>query len=151
MKIELLDPTVVVDQYCWLVRLGELQLGVDTLGAWCMQRQNGDVFYFDFPGSYVPLEPILELEPSELSTFLQRAAANHPLFGKAILNFPMLALVKHTFDSAYSDYWPTRALAWINAEKHILPYLREELERFENNKVMSQSARQQAKNLLKQA
>lgn len=151
MNIELLNPIIEEDQYCWLVKLGELRLGANDQGAWCMQRQNGNVFYFDFPGCYVPLEPILEFEYRELFSFLQKAAATHSKFAEAILNFPTLPLVKHTLNTAYSEYWPSKALAWLAVDIGILPHLKDELKRFSENKVMGQVARQQAKRLLRAA
>lgn len=151
MNIELLDPAVADDQYCWLVKLGELLLGVDTRGAWCMRRSDREVFYFDFPSSFVPLEPILELEHGTLFSFLRKAAAAHPTLADAILDFPTLPLIRHTLGTAFSEYWPTKALAWLTVDAGILPHLKDELERFSNNKVMSQAARQQAKRLMRAA
>lgn len=147
MELKLLDPVVEEGPYCWLISLGGSVIGVHAEAGWCA-RMNGGVLVLDAESKFVPLGPLLEMQPGEFSAFMQRAAAANPRFAQQIGGFPREALLKHIFHTSFSSYWPERALAWLETEQALWPRFQSELLTFSKNKVMPQRARQHAQKML---
>lgn len=103
----------------------------------------------DAESKFMPLGPLLDVPEAEFSAFLQRTARANPLRAQQVLAFPKEALLKHTFHTAHSSYWPERALDWLAADQGLWPQFRDELKKFSTNKAMPQAARQHAQRLLR--
>jgi hypothetical protein len=150
MELKLLNPAVEDGPYCWLISLGGSYIGVHAEAGWCVCLDDS-VLVLDAESKFVPLGPLLEMQPAEFSAFMQRAAATNPGFAHQIDGFPLEMLLKHIFHTSYSSYWPERALAWLETDQALWSRLQDELETFSKNKVMSQRARQHAQKMLRAA
>lgn len=148
MELKLLDPAIEDGSYCWLISLGGSFIGVHAEAGWCV-RIDDSVLVLDAESKFVPLGPLLEMQPGEFSAFVQRAAATNPRFARQISGFPRETLLKHIFHTSYSSYWPERALNWLAADQGLWPQFNDELKAFSTNKVMPQAARQHAQRLLR--
>ncbi|QBI01128.1 hypothetical protein [Pseudoduganella albidiflava] len=149
MSIELLQPGLLDSPYCWLIRDGNAKIGVHIHDGWCMQLDDREVFFFAQPGSCIHLEPLLDLEHELFFSFLRNSAFDNKAFSHKILDFPKLQLIRLVLNTTFSDYWPVRALAWLTADKELIPELFADLDKFSKNKAMGQSARQLAKRLMR--
>ncbi|MCW7537067.1 hypothetical protein OOT46_04275 [Aquabacterium sp. A7-Y] len=149
MELKMLDPAVEEGSYCWLISLGGSVIGVHVDNGWCVRINDGSILVLDVESKFVPLGPLLEMQPSEFSAFVQKAAATNPRFAHQISGFPRETLLKHIFHTSYSSYWPERALAWLETEQALWPRFQGELLTFSKNKVMSQRARQHAQKMLR--
>lgn len=148
MNLRLIEPAVEEGSYCWLVELGPRRVGVHAQSGWCV-RIDDRVVVLDAECKLMPLEPLLDVPEAEFSAFLQRVAKAMPMRAQHVLTFPKEVLLKYVFHTAYSSYWPERALNWLAADQGLWPQFHDELKTFSTNKIMSQAARQQAKRLLR--
>lgn len=148
MELRLLDPAVEDGSYCWLISLGGSFIGVHAEAGWCV-RIDDSVLMLDAESKFVPLGPLLEMQPGEFLVFVQKAAAANPRFAHQISRFPREMLLKHIFHTSYSSYWPERALDWLTEDQRLWSQFKDELKGFSTNKVMPQAARQHAKRLLR--
>lgn len=146
MKISFLEPSNELPPYCWLVKIGERKLGVHQSDGWCMELDDKLVF-FSSEDTCVPLSPILEIEGRKFTDFLKSAVVLNPRYSECIKQFPKKILLKHVFHTSFSGYWPEKALAWLAEDEDLHQSFRYELEKFIQNKVMPQSARQKAKKI----
>jgi hypothetical protein len=147
MNTVFLAPPIEAHPYCWLLEIGSNKLGVHQDAGWCM-KMDERVLLLDSEGKCVPLEPILEVEENLFFKFLQDVRKEVPSYADAIDQFPKVMLLKHVFHTAYSGYWPQKALNWLSADSGIQNLFQDELEIFAKNKVMPQAARQQARRIL---
>jgi hypothetical protein len=129
--------------------MGNRKLGVHHDQGWCMQIDD-KVVCIDSEQNCVPLAPILEVEAASLWDFLMEASKMIPSHSAWIKKFPAEMLLKHIFNTSFSGYWPEKALAWVASDKNLQTALRANLEKFINNNVMPQAARQKAKKLVQQ-
>lgn len=90
---------------------------------------------------------LLELKVSEFDAHLSEAARLAPEFGTSIQRFPLTMLIKHVFHSCYSDYWPEKAMDWLDEKPQLLPLFVDELEHMYRHKAMSQSLRHRARRM----
>lgn len=148
MKITFLIPQIEVSPYCWLIEMESRKLGVHNQNGWCMQLTDGQVIFFDSEDQCVPLGPILETDAENFFAFLENVAASNSGYAESIRRFPKALLLKHIFHTSFSGYWPERALGWLAVDKAIQPLFKDELEKFIQNKVMPQGARQKAKRII---
>lgn len=148
MEVKLLDPAVKDDSYCWLISLGGSFIGVHAQAGWCMCIGDS-VLVLDAESKFVPLGPLLEMQPAEFFAFLKTAATTNQYFAHQIEKFPWEMMLKHVFHTSYSSYWPERALVWLETDQALWPKFQNELLTFSNNKVMPQRARQRARNMLR--
>ncbi|MES2407097.1 MAG: hypothetical protein V4528_07230 [Pseudomonadota bacterium] len=109
---------------------------------------NGNLVFFNSEDKCVPLVPILELEEKKFLDFLESAALLSPIGSECMRTFPKELLLRHVFHTSFSGYWPERALAWLETDKSLHPLFKDELEKFMQNKVMPQGARQKAKRMV---
>ncbi len=147
MDVSFFMPPVDVAPYCWLIEMGSRKLGVHQRDGWCMQL-DAQLVFFNSEEKCVPLAPILEVEEKKFFGFLESAAISNPTYSESIRKFPKELLLKHVFHTSFSGYWPERALAWLAADKNLQPLFKDELERFVQNKVMPQGARQEARRIV---
>lgn len=145
--ITLLSSPIEESPYCWLVQSGRGKLGVKKDDGWCI-RLDGRVIFFDNEEKCVPLVQVLELDKQTFLAFLDDAMSLKPDYAEEIRNFPKLLLIKHVFNSSFSGYWPERALEWILSDQQTQFLLKYELDKFSNNRVMPQRARQIAKRMI---
>jgi hypothetical protein len=96
MELKLLDPAIEEGLYCWLISLGNSVIGVHAEAGWCA-RIDGNILVLDAESKFVPLGPLLEIQPGDFSAFVQRAAVTNPRFAQQIGHFPREMLLKHIF------------------------------------------------------
>ena len=149
MKITFLALPIEAPPYFWLIEMGSRKLGVHKQKGWCMQLTDGRLILLDSEDRCMPLGPILEIEERKLFDFLEGAAASNPNYSESIRRFPKEFLLKHIFHTSVTGYWPERALVWLAADKTLQPLFKDELEKFIQNKVMPQGARQKAKKIVR--
>lgn len=148
MSVRLMDPMIEDAGYRWLISVGENLFGVGNQRIWCM-RIRGQVTEMDSEAKFMPLGPLLEVNESEFSSYIERMSKVAPDCAASIREFPKENLLKYVFHTAYSSYWPERALIWLEADKPLWPKFENELRKFSTNKGMSQPARQKALAMLR--
>lgn len=147
MKPAFLMPPIEADPYFWMFEVGSNKLGVHQHVGWCM-KLGERIVLLDSEEKCVLLEPILEVEEERLFTFLGDIKKEYPAYAWTIDRFPKVMLLKHVFHTSCSGYWPEKALTWLKTDSSIQNLFHDELERFIENKVMPQDARQRARKIL---
>ncbi|AJC21060.1 hypothetical protein [Pandoraea pulmonicola] len=122
MKVELLFPPLEEDSIFWFVKIGKLKIGIINKNVWCLGL--GDVVRspLDFE-DMMPLLPLLEVSRRGFIEYFERVGRLRPEIAGMIQTFPETLLLKFACEKSVSDYWPSRAIEWINAE----PILAEKL------------------------
>lgn len=147
MKVQSTPVVVEHDIYCWLFQRNLRRIGVHRTDGWCTQIRDEKPIYFDREEKCVLLLILLELTMSEFNQCLANAKHEAPDYADSIQRFPLTMLLQHTLCSEMSDYWPARALDWIDACSDILPELKDALAYATGNKALSQSLRHRARRM----
>lgn len=137
-----------VPPYCWLLESDVRKLGVHRESGWCAQFADRCVFFESEP-SCVHLLPVLELDGNDFFALLSRSEILFPEYANSIRKFPKLLLIQHAFRHYSSDYWPGKAMTWLERDPGLQPLLVAELDEISGNKANSQQLRQRAKRMLR--
>lgn len=148
METKFLQISTTSKPYLWLFEIGNKLLGVEHLNGWCMSLGER-IIYFNTEKKCNSLLPILEIDYEKLQLHLNNTIEKIPSYASDISTFPKILLLKHAFHDSVSDYWPGKALAWLDADPAISIYFETELTTFLQDKSMPQTARQQANKILK--
>lgn len=143
-------PPTIQQPYCWLFARNEQKIGVHQTEGWCTQLRDEAPLFFDMEDKCVLILILLELEPAIFERYLGDASSAVPEYANSIKHFPLMKLLKHVFHQSVSDYWPAKALTWMDANPDLQPCLASELENMVGNKAMSQSLRHRARGMLRQ-
>lgn len=142
-------PPTVEPPYCWLFARNEQKIGVHKTKGWCTQLRKETPLFFDIEEKCVLILILLELEPHDFDRYLASAGNLVPGFADSIEHFPLTYLLKHAFHASVSDYWPEKALTWLDTKPDVQHDLSAELENMLTNKAMSQSLRHRVRRMLR--
>lgn len=79
------------------------------------------------PEDMMPLLPLLELNRRQFYEHLHRVAEDHAELLGGAQSFPETLLLRFAFESSVSDYWPMKAIEWLEDVHKIEPDVRESL------------------------
>ena len=143
-------PPTKEQAYCWLFARNQQKIGVHQSKGWCTQLRDESPVFFDTEDKCVLILILLELEPAAFERYLVDASSAVPEYANSIKRFPLMKLLKHAFNQSVSDYWPEKALLWMNAKPDLQRPLASELEHMMHNKAMSQSLRHRIRRMLRE-
>lgn len=149
MTISFIRPPRDDPPFCWLFESPSQKIGVHLSKGWCASIREEAPIYFVTEDKCIGLFILLDLNKAELRTFLSEAACNAPQYGESIRSLPISLMLKSIFRTSYSDYWPAKALDWLEDAPELLPAFVDELEYMVSHKVMSQALRHRARRMLR--
>lgn len=147
MNVFFIQPTFEAPSFCWLFECDDQKIGVHEARGWCTRLRDETPIFFTNEERCMLLMVLLELKASEFDAHLSNAARQAPEFAASIQQFPLTMLIKHVFHSCYSDYWPKKAMDWLDEKPQLLPLFANELEQMYTHKVISQSLRHRARSM----
>ncbi|WP_143135913.1 hypothetical protein [Burkholderia ubonensis] len=112
MKAEFMLNPIVTENTIWVVNVGRVRVGVNSTGTWSIDL-NENVRAVKSPEDAMLLLPILELGRAHFFDGLKRIAREFPDFENQVVAFPENLLIEFALDSSISEYWPSKALSWI--------------------------------------
>lgn len=105
----------------WVVNVGRVHVGVDSAGTWFIDL-NQNVHTVKLPRDTMPLLPILELDRDNFFDDLKRIANEFPDFENQVASFPENLLIELALDTSVSEYWPSKALNWIEGAPALVSF-----------------------------
>lgn len=76
------------------------------------------------PDDTMPLLPLLEIGRAVFYDHMSRAVQVCPELADATRSFPEMLLLKFAFESSVSDYWPLKAMDWLDLNVALVSELR---------------------------
>ncbi|WP_081488760.1 hypothetical protein [Cupriavidus basilensis] len=141
MKTQMIFPPLVELQNTWLVNIGQIKLGVGPTGEWCF-RVGQRMVTISKPDDTMPLLPLLEIGRTEFYDHVRRGVQVRPELAEAVRSFPEVLLLKFAFESSVSDYWPLKAMDWLDLNSDLVSELRGELRTLQSQGWVAQRLRQ---------
>lgn len=135
----LLESPIKAVPYFWLIESGPMKVGIDSKNQWWLNI-HGKTTGLSRPEDSTPLLPLLEIGRADFHNFLQRICTKYLEMSKMESSFPEVLLLQNALRSV-SDYWPAKALDWIDQQPALKNQLMEDLINASNNKRFSQSLR----------
>ncbi|AST85176.1 MULTISPECIES: hypothetical protein [Ralstonia solanacearum species complex] len=148
MKTLLLDPPLVTPQVFWLASIGQVRLGTNLHSEWCIGVGEWNTV-LSKPEDMMPLLPLLEMDRLKFYGHLYKVAQDHAELAGIVQSFPEALLLRFSFESSVSDYWPMKAIDWIKATGKVTPDVRESLSAMLNKSWVPQRLRQRVEMLVK--
>ncbi|WP_206957403.1 hypothetical protein [Trinickia acidisoli] len=97
----------------------------------------------------MPLLPLLEMGRVQFYEYLHRLAQTRTELAEAPQSFPAILLLKFAFESSVSDYWPLKALDWLDAGATVDSEIGESLRTLLSRPWVTQRLRQRAERAVK--
>ncbi|WP_157692778.1 hypothetical protein [Burkholderia sp. ABCPW 11] len=141
MKVELLSPSVIDESPIWLVCIGNVLLGINCNHQWCIDV-NGKERLMLTPDDTMPILPLLEVGRGRFFEHLRLFESERGNSLGLVESFPTSLLLRFAFESSFSEYWPLKALDWIDGEQAIDPKVRESLRRMSEQRWVTQKLKQ---------
>ncbi|MBY4917618.1 hypothetical protein [Burkholderia dolosa] len=148
MKAEFVPSPIVKENAIWVVSVGKVCVGVDSIGTWSIDL-NGNVRAVKSPEDTMPLLPILELDRDNFVDGLKRIAREFPDFENQVASFPENLLIEFALDSSVSEYWPSKALNWIEGAPALISIFSPLMKSVIDRKWATQSIKQRIGRLIK--
>lgn len=123
MKVQSIFPSDS-ESILWLIAVGQVKLGIDATCGWCLQL-GSRVVMLKTRDDMVPLLPLLEMGRAQFFAHIVNVMKQHPKY--IVFVFPEVFLLQCAFETSVSDYWPNKAIDWLDADSSILEELRESL------------------------
>lgn len=149
MKAKLLFPPFFEPPTAWLVSIGNIRLGVHLLDGWCIEVR-GQARVLSRSDDMMHLLPLLEMGRVQFYEYLYRVAQGRSELKEIPSSFPAILLLRFALESSVSDYWPLKALDWIEAETTVDSKIREDLRTLLSKPWVSQRLKQRVERALKQ-
>lgn len=143
MRVKLLIPPSFELPILWLAGIGIIRLGVHLRDGWCIDVE-GRTKALSQQEDAMPLLPLLEIGRATFYEYLHRVAEIRNELADAIQSFPATFLLKFAFESSVSEYWPLKALDWVNAEAAVDPEIGESLQKLLSRPWVTQRLKQRA-------
>ncbi|WP_080409828.1 hypothetical protein [Burkholderia ubonensis] len=148
MKAQLLFPPLIDASVLWLASIGQVTLGVHLQKGWCLHLGAKTIF-LSSPADMMPLLPLLEVGRVQFFDHLTRVGQWRSEYASAIPAFPEILLLRFAFESSVSEYWPSKAIDWLDGEPMLARELRESLRALLSQGWLPQRLRQRAQVVLK--
>ncbi|MGA4240007.1 hypothetical protein ACI2TX_24825 [Ralstonia nicotianae] len=148
MKMLLIDPPLMAPKVVWLASIGQVRLGAHLHSEWCIGVGERNTV-LSKPEDMMPLLPLLEMDRVRFYGHLYKVAQDHAELAGIVQSFPEALLLRFSFESSVSDYWPMKAIDWIKAAGKITPDVRESLSTMLNKSWVPQRLRQRVEMLVK--
>ncbi len=147
MKTQMIFPPRVEHQNTWLVNMGQIELGVGPRGEWCF-RVGQRMQTISKPDDTMPLLPLLETGRAAFYAHVCRSVQDSPELAEAACSFPEALLLKFAFESSVSDYWPLKAMDWLDLNSDLVSELRGALRALLSQGWVTQRLRQRVNSVV---
>lgn len=148
MRVKLRIPPPFELPMVWLVDIGNIRLGVHQQDGWCIDIE-GRTKVLSKQEDVMPLLPLLEIGRVQFYEHLRRVAQTRIELADALQSFPAILLLKFALESSVSDYWPLKALDWIDAETTVDREIGESLQTLLSRPWVTQRLKQRAERVMK--
>jgi len=145
MKIENIFPSFS-ESILWLIAIGQIKLGIDATSGWCFQLGTR-VIMLKTRDDMIPLLPLLEMGKTKFFAHLVNISEQYPKY--AVFVFPEELLLKCAFETSVSDYWPNKAIDWLESDSGVSEELRESLKLIMHQRWVGQRLKQRIARRLK--
>lgn len=96
----------------------------------------------------MPLLPLLEVGRVQFYEHLHNVGQNCIEIAGIVQSFPDALLLKFAFESSVSNYWPMKAMDWLETSGKIAPDIRESLRAMLKKSWTTQRLRHRAEEML---
>lgn len=148
MRAKLLIPPFFELPLVWLADIGKVRLGVHVQDGWCIDIA-GRTRALSESEDVMPLLPLLEISRAQFYDYLRHLAQTTTELAEAAQSFPDILLLRFAFESSVSDYWPHKALDWLDTDTALDPQIGESLRTLLSRQWVTQRLRQRAEKALK--
>lgn len=132
----------------WILESDELALGVSSDSGWTL-RLRGENFPLRQAKDMVFLLPVLEMKRQLLHAHLRRVVEHSPDMASCLRDFPEALLLSCAFEMSVSDYWPLRAVEWLESAPHLVASLEGPLSALHSQLWATQMLKQKIRSILK--
>lgn len=150
MRAKLLIPPSFEFPIVWLADIGKVRLGVHLQDGWCIDMA-GRRRVLSEVNDVMPLLPLLEMSRAQFYGHLRHLAQTTAELAEAYQSFPDILLLRFAFESSVSDYWPHKALDWLDAGTTLDWQIGESLRTLLSRPWVTQRLKQRAETALKRA
>ncbi|MCL9845573.1 hypothetical protein [Ralstonia solanacearum] len=126
MRTQLLFPPLATLPVVWLAVIGQVRLVFHVQDGWCIEV-GGHATVLSKADDTMPLLPLLEVDRVQFYEHLHNVGKNSIEFAGIVQSFPGVLLLKFALESSVSDYWPMKAMGWLEVSGRIAPDIRESL------------------------
>jgi hypothetical protein len=147
MKTQMVFPPRVELQNTWLVNIGQIELGVGSRGQWCF-RVGQRMETISKPDDTMPLLPLLETGRAAFYAHVSSSVQDRPELAEAARSFPEVLLLRFAFESSVSDYWPLKAMDWLDLNLDLVSELRGALRALLSQGWVTQRLRQRVNSVV---
>lgn len=126
MRTQLLFPPLATLPVVWLALIGQVRLGFHVQDGWCIDV-GGHATVLSKADDMMPLLPLLEVGRVQFYEHLHNVGQNCIELAGIVQSFPVALLLKFSFESSVSDYWPMKAMDWLEVSGRIAPDICESL------------------------
>jgi hypothetical protein len=150
MRAKLFIPPSFELPNVWLAGIGKVRLGVHLKDGWCIDIA-GRTRALSEPEDVMPLLPLLEMSRAQFYEHVRHLAHTTPELAKATQSFPDVLLLRFAFESSVSDYWPHKALDWLDTDTALDPQIGDSLRALLGRPWATERLKQRAEQALKRA
>ncbi|WP_081026152.1 hypothetical protein [Ralstonia solanacearum] len=147
MRTQLLFPPLATLPVVWLTAIGQVRLGFHVQDGWCIDV-GGHATVLSKADDMMPLLPLLEVGRVQFCEHLHNVGKNRIELAGIVQSFPDALLLKFAFESSVSDYWPMKAMDWLEASGKIAPDIRESLRAMLKKNWTTQRLRHRAEEII---
>lgn len=150
MQLEFCDFQVNDLGVC-VYQIGEAKLIFNNELNWLVSYKNETLSFFELnnPQPLYFLYPLFEADKALVYAHLN-AVAQRYLFKKEIsTDFPELVIMQHVLEHSVTDYWPLKALEWLESSSNFNVQIKDQLNALHQKSWASQKLKHKARFLLK--
>lgn len=111
----------------WIVEKDGVRLGLSHESGWVLRIRDQTRSIIE-PQDLMFVLPLLEAGRPTIYSHLHAIAQEHPDIGLRVLEFPEILLLRCAFETSVSDYWPLKAIEWLDSHPSMISKLRGELD-----------------------
>lgn len=148
MRTQLLFPPLAELPVVWLATIGRVRLGIHLPDGWCIDV-GGKIVVLSNADDMMPLLPLLEVGRVQFYEHLLNVGQNRIELAGIVQSFPDALLLKFAFESSVSDYWPMKAMDWLDVSGRIDPDICESMRAMLRKSWATQRLRHRAEAIIK--
>ncbi|WP_080727883.1 hypothetical protein [Ralstonia solanacearum] len=148
MRTQLLFPPLATLPVVWLALIGQVRLGFHVQDGWCIDV-GGHATVLSKADDMMPLLPLLEIGRVRFYDYLNNVGENRIELAGIVRSFPDALLVKFAFESSVSDYWPMKAMDWLDVSGRITTEICESMRAMLRKSWATQRLRHRAEAIIK--
>lgn len=147
MTVELCAPQTD-ESGIWIVKVGRTKLGLSPQAGWSLQLRE-ETHSMATPQDMILVLPLLEIGRPSTYSHLQAISNETPDIGPQLMAFPEILLLRCTFETSVSDYWPLKGIEWLDSSPNLVGQLWDVLSDLQKRPWATQILKQKINSALK--